>query len=84
MAAATPRVFLHQLRVTGETAAELHCTTFDGAPLRPAETAALEDGVRELTGRRCRVEHRAHIAIGKSGKHAWLAEDLRPTGRGEP
>lgn len=76
VAAASPRVFLHQLRVTGETGAELHCTTFDGAPLRPAETAALEDGVRELTGRHCRVEHRAHIAIGKSGKYAWLAKDL--------
>ncbi|MFF7687578.1 hypothetical protein ACFZB6_15645 [Streptomyces syringium] len=73
---ASPHVFLHQLRPSGDTEAVLRYTTFHDTPLDPAEAAALEHGVGELTGRRCRIEHRTHIAIGKSGKYAWLANDL--------
>ncbi|POX38718.1 hypothetical protein C3486_21705 [Streptomyces sp. Ru73] len=68
----SPRVFVHQLRVLSRAEAVLAYTTFDGKPLEAAQAAALGRGVRELTGRRCAVDHRAHIAIGKSGKYAWL------------
>ncbi|UNO44406.1 hypothetical protein [Streptomyces sp. MST-110588] len=71
----SPRVFVHQLRVTGEAKAELRYTTFDGAALSAAETARLERAVAELTGRHCRSEHHSHLPIGKSGKYAWLAPD---------
>ncbi|ARH89830.1 hypothetical protein [Streptomyces sp. MOE7] len=70
---ATARVFLHQLRLAGPAEARLAYTTFDGAPLDATECAALEHGVGELTGRHCRLEHRAHLPIGPSGKYAWLA-----------
>ncbi|MET9399027.1 hypothetical protein [Kitasatospora sp. NPDC002965] len=74
-----PRIFLHRLHVGGpDDEAVLRCTTFDGSPLDPAEADALADGVRRLTGRRCHVEHREHLPIGKSGKYAWLATDGRP------
>lgn len=76
VSAASPRVFVHQLRVTGATEAELHYVTFDDAPLEPHVAAALEKSVGELTGRTCSLEHRTHIPIGKSGKYAWLAQDL--------
>ncbi|MGW3013402.1 hypothetical protein ACWC9R_31940 [Streptomyces sp. NPDC001219] len=69
----SPDVFLYQLRLTGEGEAQLVYTTFQGAPLDPARTAALEEGVGDLTGRRCRLEHRTHIPVGKSGKYAWLS-----------
>ncbi|MFF8313660.1 hypothetical protein [Streptomyces lydicus] len=70
---ASARVFLHQLRLAGPAEARLAYTTFDGAPLDATESAALEHGVGELTGRHCRLEHRAHLPIGPSGKYAWLA-----------
>ncbi|MFI9204345.1 hypothetical protein [Streptomyces sp. NPDC053048] len=70
------RVFVHQLQVTGDDRARLLYTTFDGAPLAPAEDVALAEGVGELIGRHCETEHRPHIPIGKSGKYAWLVKDL--------
>ncbi|WP_406213342.1 hypothetical protein [Streptomyces decoyicus] len=66
------QVFVYQLRLTGDSEAQLVYTTFHGAPVDPAEAAALEESIGELTGRRCRLAHRAHIPIGKSGKYAWL------------
>ncbi|MET7363758.1 hypothetical protein ABZS76_35670 [Streptomyces sp. NPDC005562] len=72
VAAVAPRVFLHQLRLTGDDACVLWCTTFDGEPLTPAEETGLAASVGALTGRVCRVEHRAHVPIGRSGKYAWL------------
>ncbi|GHF51744.1 hypothetical protein GCM10010218_36740 [Streptomyces mashuensis] len=75
VAAVSPRVFLHQLRTVGGTACELAYTTFDGEPLDAAATAALEQAVTGLTGRRCTAAHREHLPIGKSGKYAWLATD---------
>ncbi|WP_431045630.1 hypothetical protein ACQUSR_29280 [Streptomyces sp. P1-3] len=68
-------VFVHQLRVMCETEARLSYTTFDGTALKPVEALELADAVSDLIGRRCRVEHGAHIPIGKSGKYAWLATD---------
>ncbi|MEU4211773.1 hypothetical protein AB0F13_17500 [Streptomyces sp. NPDC026206] len=76
VSAVSPRVFVHQLCVTGGTKAELRYVTFDDTPLGPHAAAALEKSIGELTGRACRVEHRTHIPIGKSGKYAWLAGDL--------
>lgn len=73
---ASSRVFVHQLQLLGDAEARLAYTTFNGAPVDPAEAAALEDGIEELTGRRCRLAHRAHIPIGKSGKYAWLANEV--------
>ncbi|MGW8380058.1 hypothetical protein [Streptomyces sp. ODS28] len=71
VSAASARVFVHQL---APDEGILSCTTFDGAPLPADERAALEREVGALTGRACRVEHREHIAIGASGKYAWLAQ----------
>ncbi|MFI9045305.1 hypothetical protein [Streptomyces sp. NPDC053427] len=73
VAEASAQVFVHQLQLTGTAEARLAYTTFSGVPVEPAEASALERGVQELTGRRCRLDHRAHIPIGKSGKYAWLA-----------
>lgn len=72
--ATTSRVLVHQLDVTDPSLALLRYTTFDGAPLAPAEAEALRHGVGELTARDARVEHQEHIPIGKSGKYAWLAQ----------
>ncbi|MGW1597835.1 hypothetical protein [Streptomyces sp. NPDC002343] len=66
------RVFLHRLRLTGPDACRLAYTTFDGEPLGPGDTARLTASVAALTGRSCRVEHRARIPIGRSGKYSWL------------
>ncbi|MGW1835498.1 hypothetical protein [Streptomyces sp. NPDC002067] len=71
--AASPRIFLHQLRTGGDGPATLAYTTFDGAPLTAAERTSLEGGVRALTGRDCRADHHTHLPIGASGKYAWLA-----------
>ncbi|WFB11666.1 hypothetical protein LRS74_16045 [Streptomyces sp. LX-29] len=69
------RVFLHQLRLTGASGCRLSYTTFDGRPLDPEETSALERGVAELTGRDCALDHQGRLPIGKSGKYTWLAGD---------
>lgn len=69
---ASPQVFVYQLQLTGEATARLVYTTFDGTPVEPDGAAALEEAVGELTGRRCRLDHRPHLPIGKSGKYAWL------------
>ncbi|WGS54556.1 hypothetical protein LFL96_26465 [Paraburkholderia sp. D15] len=71
--AASPNVFVYQLRTQASACAHLHYTTFDGAPLDQQETANLEARLRQATGLDCRATHRACIDIGKSGKYAWLA-----------
>ncbi|MFD5394741.1 hypothetical protein ACFWJW_11005 [Streptomyces sp. NPDC127097] len=68
----SPDVFGYQLLLTGDAEAQLVYTTFHGAPVELAQTSALEEGIGELTGRRCRLAHRTHLPIGKSGKYAWL------------
>ncbi|MEI5101896.1 hypothetical protein RB200_29500 [Streptomyces sp. PmtG] len=75
VAAASPRVFVHQLDARDTGRALLRYTTFDGAPLAPAEADALRDGVARLAGRDGALEHREHLAIGASGKYAWLVKD---------
>lgn len=72
---ASCHIFVHQLQVTGDREARLAYTTFDGKPVAPDESAALAEAVGELTGRHCRIEHRAQLPIGASGKYAWLAKD---------
>ncbi|WP_328389437.1 hypothetical protein OHS81_33290 [Streptomyces sp. NBC_00400] len=69
---ASPQIFVYQLQLTGEATAQLVYTTFDGTPVESDRAAALEEAVAELTGRRCRLDHRPHLPIGKSGKYAWL------------
>ncbi|MEU9122614.1 hypothetical protein AB0C96_22585 [Streptomyces sp. NPDC048506] len=71
----SPHVFGYQLRLTGTAEARLAYTTFDGAPVDAASATALEGRIGELTGRRCRLDHRTHLPIGQSGKYAWLARD---------
>lgn len=73
---ASSRIFVYQLQLTGDTAARLVYTTFDGTPVEPEHAAELADSIGALTGRRCRLEHRPHLPIGKSGKYAWLATGL--------
>ncbi|MFH9727093.1 hypothetical protein ACH4M4_29625 [Streptomyces sp. NPDC017254] len=72
---ASAQVFLHRLHLHGEAEATLRYTTFTDEPVDAAEAAALRRAVGELTGRRCRIEHREHIPVGRSGKYAWLADD---------
>ncbi|MFK0263434.1 hypothetical protein ACIQU1_19120 [Streptomyces angustmyceticus] len=69
---ASPHVFVYQLRLTGEETARLEYTTFDGTPVEPEQAEVLAESVSALTGRRCRLDHRPHLPIGKSGKYAWL------------
>ncbi|WP_367126210.1 hypothetical protein [Streptomyces phytohabitans] len=79
IAGASAKVFLHQLvpDAAGESAGagscELRYTTFGGAALGASEEAELAVAVGELTGMRCRTAHRRSIAVGRSGKYAWLA-----------
>ncbi|MGX2993710.1 hypothetical protein JNUCC64_05340 [Streptomyces sp. JNUCC 64] len=82
VAAASPRVFLYQLRPTEAGDVRLDYTTFDDAPLEPSEAPALEKLVGDLTGMRCAAHHRAHIPVGQSGKYAWLVTET-PTRSGE-
>ncbi len=82
VSAVTPRVFLTRLHPEEPDGAVLRCTTFDAAPLTPAESEALADAVGELIGRRCGVEHHDHLPVGASGKYAWLAAS--PTGATNP
>ncbi|MCS0637453.1 hypothetical protein NX801_17640 [Streptomyces sp. LP05-1] len=84
IAAVSPRIFLHQLRLTGARDCRLAYTTFDGHPLDASEAADLAESVAALTGRRCAPDHRARIPIGPSGKYGWLATPGRPaTGAGQ-
>jgi phenylacetate-CoA ligase len=73
ISAASPNIFVYQLRPEEKWQACLHYTTFDGAPLLPQEAADLQRRIQEATGLDCALSHRTHIAIGKSGKYAWLA-----------
>ncbi|MFE7545120.1 hypothetical protein [Streptomyces platensis] len=68
----SPDIFGYQLQLTGDAEAQLVYTTFHGTPVELPQASALEQGVGELTGRRCRLAHRTHLPIGKSGKYAWL------------
>ncbi|GHF77431.1 hypothetical protein ACFFSH_33040 [Streptomyces filamentosus] len=72
MGDASDAVFVHRLDVHGDKEATLLYTTFTGEPVGTGEAEALRQGLDELTGRRCRIEHRTHIPVGKSGKYAWL------------
>ncbi|MGH4030047.1 hypothetical protein ACQB60_14040 [Actinomycetota bacterium Odt1-20B] len=71
--AVSSRVFLHQLRLTGEGRCLLAYTTFDDVPLAADQERQLAASVGALTGRACHAEQSAHIPIGRSGKYAWLA-----------
>ncbi|MFG2209466.1 hypothetical protein [Streptomyces sp. NPDC048638] len=72
---ACTQIFLHQLQLVGDSEARLVYTTFAEGPVDAAEARTLERSIGELTGRRCRVEHRVHLPVGQSGKYAWLAGD---------
>ncbi|MCI0146465.1 hypothetical protein KNO81_11260 [Paraburkholderia sediminicola] len=72
--AASPNIFVYQLHTVEQSKACLHYTTFDRAPLIPHEAADLQKRIQEATGMDCTISHRTHIAIGKSGKYAWLAK----------
>lgn len=72
IAAASPRIFLHQLRLRDDAKAALLYTTFTGEPLGDAEAESLRRSIGELIGRACEIEHRTRIPIGPSGKYAWL------------
>ncbi|KYF66527.1 hypothetical protein BE11_34525 [Sorangium cellulosum] len=82
IAAAAPSVFLYQLHPEGARQARLLYTTFDDTPIDPAAERALRQQILEGAGLDCDLEHRAHIAIGKSGKYAWLNQDGETTERG--
>jgi phenylacetate-CoA ligase len=73
ISAASPTIFVYQLCAVEQSQACLHYTTFDGAPLLRQEAADLQRRIQETTGLDCAISHRGHIAIGKSGKYAWLA-----------
>ncbi|MEU3208099.1 hypothetical protein ABZ702_30305 [Streptomyces cyaneofuscatus] len=66
------QIFLHQLQLRGNTGATLLYTTFNDEPVDDSEAASLRQRIGELTARRCRIEHRSHIPVGRSGKYAWL------------
>ncbi|WP_437659647.1 hypothetical protein [Sorangium sp. So ce1182] len=74
IAEAAPSVFVYQLHPEGPRQARLLYTTFDGRPVEPSAARALREKVLEGAGLDCSLEHRAHVAIGKSGKYAWLVQ----------
>lgn len=82
IAEAAPSIFLYQLHPKAEPQARLLYTTFDDRPVDPTAASALRQRIQEVAGLDCVPEHRAHIAIGKSGKYAWLAQDREITGQG--
>ncbi|ATB27305.1 hypothetical protein [Melittangium boletus] len=71
---ATPSIFVYQLQLTAPRQARLRYTTFDNMPVEPAVARALRQRILEAAGLDCDLEHREHIAIGKSGKYAWLMQ----------
>ncbi|WP_437731468.1 hypothetical protein [Sorangium sp. So ce1335] len=82
IAAAATSIFIYQLHPEGTRRARLLYTTFDDRPIDPAAARALRRSIQEGAGLECALEHRAHIAIGKSGKYAWLARGGDATERG--
>ncbi len=82
IAAAAPSIFVYQLHPEGPQRARLLYTTFDGRPVDPAAAREVRQRIAEGAGLHCALEHRAHIAIGKSGKYAWLVQDRENTERG--
>lgn len=82
VAAATPSIFLYQLHPEAPQQARLLYTTFDNRPVDPTAARALRQRILEVAGLDCVLDHRAHIAIGKSGKYAWLMQDHEIPGQG--
>ncbi|XXX72513.1 hypothetical protein WMF30_33180 [Sorangium sp. So ce134] len=82
IAASATSIFVYQLRPSGPREARLLYTTFDGKPIEPAAARALRQAIREGAGLDVDLEHREHIAIGKSGKYAWLVQETETTERG--
>ncbi|WP_208449885.1 hypothetical protein [Burkholderia ambifaria] len=72
IAAAAPQIFLYQLRTDGGRHAHLIYTCFGGEPIPSDAIATLRTAVEDTTGLELFIEHCSHIAIGKSGKYAWL------------
>lgn len=69
----TSDVFTYQLSVDGRTS-RLRYTTFDGAAIDQPTVARLRERISARTGLDCDITHHEHIAIGRSGKYAWLAK----------
>jgi phenylacetate-CoA ligase len=84
ISAVAPSIFIYQLHPEEQQQARLLYTTFDDGPLDPATARALRQSILEGAGLDCALEHRAHIAIGKSGKYAWLVQDGQNAERGDP
>jgi phenylacetate-CoA ligase len=83
IAEAAPSIFLYQLHLKAGQQARLLYTTFDDRPVDPTAARGLRQRIQEVAGFDCDLDHRAHIAIGKSGKYAWLIQDREITGQGE-
>jgi phenylacetate-CoA ligase len=82
IAEAAPSIFLYQLHPEAGQRARLLYTTFDDRPVDPTAARGLRQMIQEVAGFDCDLDHRAHIAIGKSGKYAWLSQDRGITGQG--
>ncbi|AGP38349.1 hypothetical protein [Sorangium cellulosum] len=83
IAASAPSIFVYQLRPSGPEEARLLYTTFDERPIAAAAARALRQAISDGAGLDCALEHREHIAIGKSGKYAWLLQETETTERGD-
>lgn len=82
IAEAAPSIFLSQLHLKAGQRARLLYTTFDDRPVEEAAARGLRRRFQEVAGFDCDLDHREHIAIGKSGKYAWLVQDREITGQG--
>lgn len=76
----SPDIFVYQLRLPDSQRAELSYTTFSGRALDAAAATRLRGRLCECTGLVCSLEHHGHIAIGKSGKYAWLVDERHALG----
>lgn len=65
-------IFVYQLQREDGQHARLVYTTFSETPLSSADADNLRAALHGTTGLAIQVEHRSHIAIGQSGKYAWL------------
>jgi phenylacetate-CoA ligase len=72
--AASADIFVYQLQLKADEEPQLRYTTFSGERASHHAVATLRDALRAATGLTIAIEHSAHIAIGKSGKYAWLPQ----------
>lgn len=75
ISAASTDIFVYQLQLDNQQQnARLCYTSFNGEPISSDAVVALQNTLHDTTKLSISINHYSHIAIGKSGKYAWLAQ----------